>query len=528
MDLFALGLKIETVGFQDATARLREIDQIGRKIAGNATTNFGIVGGEASKAATMVNQTFSTASTAVHGHFERIAHKATAVGSGIAAAGQVGASGLERIAHAAGNVALMFGPEGAIVSAAAIAAIAIVGVFHRAQKEMEETDRKARELLRGLSVDSGVELQRMMLQGDEFARAGSPEAMGITKAKAKLATLPATKTIYGQSGLPVEVRNAERDEIEDWLKKVEPLYARVNKRTWDLAMSSGALQKIQFDLAQSEKAAEKAILDRSKAETEAARVLAARQADATFQLRGGPMRLLDEINARVNEKHVLLTPEEQMQASVQAELKARVKGATPLTIRGTFADDTNGITDGLKANLQKQADQMRQVIASTFGSAIVDGFRAAFSGKGIGGAFKALGKSILQGLGSIFIQMGEKMVAASALMQAFQKALASFIPGGGLVAGLALIALGAGMSAMGGSSVGGGGGAAGGGYGAYGASRTDDITKIRLMPGYGADQGGKVTAMSPTVNNFTVIGQNDPVAQRQIVEMVTRGQRRGI
>jgi hypothetical protein len=174
----------------------------------------------------------------------------------------------------------------------------------------------------------------------------------------------------------------------------------------------------------------------------------------------------------------------------------------------------------------RMAEEMRANLTSVFGDAIIEGFTAAFSGRGIGGIFKALGRSILSGLGSIFMQMGQKMVAASALMQAFQNAIMSFFPGAGLVAGLALMALGGAMMGAG-NAIGGGGGGAGAGAGGNGYySQREDITRVRLMPGFGSE-GSTVTRLNPVILQATIIGTNDPRAQRELQEMIDRGQRRG-
>lgn len=74
---------------------------------------------------------------------------------------------------------------------------------------------------------------------------------------------------------------------------------------------------------------------------------------------------------------------------------------------------------------------------------------------------------------------------------------------------------------------GGAAGSGGGGYGGTGYNNTsEEITRVRLMPGWA--QGASITERSSNQYSFTVIGANDPKAQRDIADLVRNAERRGL
>jgi hypothetical protein len=206
-------------------------------------------------------------------------------------------------------------------------------------------------------------------------------------------------------------------------------------------------------------------------------------------------------------------------------------------MRNVKAGATNLIDSAnemMKARAQEMVNAMSAVantiqygIAQTLGNAIYQGFAAAFSGKGISGLLKGFAKSILAGIGQTFTQLGQVYLQYGVLMQG----LASFLPNpftagwAGVAIGAALIAMGAALGAVGTHSATAG---SGGGYSAgLGYNNTQDqITRIRLMPGWA--QGSDISPRSGNNYQFTVIGANDPQAQRAISELVRNAERRGL
>lgn len=173
---------------------------------------------------------------------------------------------------------------------------------------------------------------------------------------------------------------------------------------------------------------------------------------------------------------------------------------------------------------QRRVAEKAQDLARTTASVIGDTMKGLFSG-GIGGGFKALGDGILKSLGDIFIQIGEKMLAASAIFGPLAEWLTKpFDPGAGLafaVGGAALIALGAGMGAM--AS---GGGRGGGGSGIGSAAYREQKANATYQPNYAPNTAG-VRALQPLTVNVTAFGKHDPTFQRELLEAIAVAQRRG-
>jgi hypothetical protein len=125
MDAYALSLKFQTEGFDDVFRKLDSVDAKGARVARTAESSGVSV--------------------------ERIGHKAANVAIALSGMGDIGISAMEKVAHGATNVAFMFGGAGPIVAAAAITGVAIFTIFTNARKQMEETDQKARTLLKALT-----------------------------------------------------------------------------------------------------------------------------------------------------------------------------------------------------------------------------------------------------------------------------------------------------------------------------------------------------------------------------------------
>jgi hypothetical protein len=171
---------------------------------------------------------------------------------------------------------------------------------------------------------------------------------------------------------------------------------------------------------------------------------------------------------------------------------------------------------------------IQQAIAQTLGDAVLSGFTAAFSGqvKGIGGALKAFGKTVLAGLGQLMIQEGQLLLEYGLILTGLLPALTNIFTAGpaAIAAGVLLIALGSAFSAV----------AARGGSGRGGSSHvprenqfgrgTETITRLRFVDSRTGNFLDNFEPKRPI--SFTVIGERDAKAQRQIVQMIERHDRR--
>lgn len=212
-------------------------------------------------------------------------------------------------------------------------------------------------------------------------------------------------------------------------------------------------------------------------------------------------------------------------------------------MKGAFDDALKAVSaevpklEGWPVFEQEIAAQM----ASSFGGALGDGIQRAVQSGSLVEGFKALTGSLLGGFGGAMRAFGEKALLASVLMEKIKASLASFLPGGAIVASIAMIGIGAALQGAAQASFGGrgggggsfGGALAGGSYGpGLGAGGIIDRGVIAgaLGPSIGAGAFGGVPTNAAAramgdVYNVTVIGEDDPRAQRAIVSLINKGVR---
>lgn len=176
---------------------------------------------------------------------------------------------------------------------------------------------------------------------------------------------------------------------------------------------------------------------------------------------------------------------------------------------------------------------IQDTLAEGVTQGIIDGFtlgieRAIASGN-IGEGFKAMTAQMLAGIGNAMIQFGSQSVIFGTLMERVKNALASLNGVAAIGAGVALIAGGAALKGVASRMFDGKGGAGGrGGFGSgsggIGGLGTENVTRIV----FGPTAAGVAAGMTPRAfNHFTIIGPNDPTAQRQLEEMITKATKRG-
>jgi len=173
-------------------------------------------------------------------------------------------------------------------------------------------------------------------------------------------------------------------------------------------------------------------------------------------------------------------------------------------------------------------------IATAFRDIMVDSFaagiEAAIATGSITQGFKEFTKTMLSGLGSMLITFGTALIPIGALMEKVRAALLSLSPQGLVAAGIGMIAIGAALRGAATAAFGGGAPAAGGGSAmmasALGASAAGAMTLPTQFYGpTAAGSSATIAAMAPM--NVTIVGPNDPAAQRQMQELMRNAQRRG-
>jgi hypothetical protein len=227
-------------------------------------------------------------------------------------------------------------------------------------------------------------------------------------------------------------------------------------------------------------------------------------------------------------------PAFNLSAAAASSVSGMAPGAVTAIAPSVLAQ-VQGQMDNMGAAIQSAAastlERIRQSLAAdimrTFADAIAAGMQAAVANRSIGAGFQAFGAVLLAGIGDMLVKFGTQALLMSKLMAAFYEALptnpvkaagvalAMIAVGGALKGAATLVAGGGGGGASNQMSVGAIGGGAGG---------TTRLPGLTFGPTASAT-AGQLRAMAPV--NVTIIGPNDPSAQRQMQELIANAQRRG-
>lgn len=186
------------------------------------------------------------------------------------------------------------------------------------------------------------------------------------------------------------------------------------------------------------------------------------------------------------------------------------------------------VNSELATQMQDVRDTFSRGFAEALGAGLANGFQVALSSKSISQGFKALTGTIFSSFGSLLVQFGTKALIANEAIQNMFKFL--FTPGPkSAIAAAAIIAIGAGLQAAGQgilSSAAKGGGSSPIGSFVTGAPAPSGMMGPQMVfGGTMAGQSGSIAAATPV--NVTIIGPNDPSAQRQMQELIEKANRRG-
>lgn len=220
------------------------------------------------------------------------------------------------------------------------------------------------------------------------------------------------------------------------------------------------------------------------------------------------------------------------QAITKLNREAEEKNFSKQQVADIMEEITKEFDQGVEKLGHELDESLRETLAMSLAGGIADAFTAAFSGGGIGKGFKAMTGAILSGLGAMAIQTGTVQLAFSIKQKLWKDSVSLFAPEAGIAMALGMIAFGAALSAAG-ASMGAGnrGGTGGGGYGGggYGSAYAPPPTSYFgvLNPVSAGPNTSGLTATQPITVNATFIGKNDPTAQRDLLEMIARAQRRG-
>lgn len=422
----------------------------------------------------------------------------------IAVAGDASGAVLRRVATDAANFALMFSTKGPILAAIGIAGLAVFNFFAKAREERQR-----------LEDESIAGLKRMQDAGD------------LTGMKQRLMDID-----RGTPGEGFKDSLAARQKaIDDLRNAPNPFLNPVKAAAFELARLNGIKE---------EEAAVRAL--KEEYDRLAAAIMNFQRPNAlptttpiVTRAKGG--RIFPEFRGAPH------TPRESVDMSaLEARVDERLAGTfRPLGDPKKFIQQLN--TDLAETFAQIKIPPMpamiqwQQDFADTVAGAMVAGFAGgieqAIASGSIGDGFKALGAILLAGLGSAMIDFGKAALVASTLMAKVKAALATLNPWMGAAAAVALIAAGSvlrGVATRAFGGMGGGGGGVGGvggmSFAGAAAGGTMDMS-TRLV--FGNNSVSTAAGMTPRqANNITIIGPDDPRAQRAITELLNNASGRGL
>jgi len=448
---------------------------------------------------TSTGRAMQTAATGAQVAGDRAAKAAigfAAVGQSMARTGTLTADAGTRIIEAGSQISMMFGPTGLAVAALLGFAAAAVTSFGRAKDEAkkmaDEATKALREMVLGGDIASINKQLRDVQQGILDLTSGEFIG-GLDDLRARYAALnkQLSEFVITERGTIGAGQNAtyvaSKQELE---------YSRLQQTVRSLANEIAALEARETSLLRARQLASRFTQASTPAVISAAR----------------PLRPLPGMGAGTT--GVGARPQDTME-----QIRQRIPQAIgPI------------LTDAERAAVE-MAKQIEATFAASISAAltggIIAGIENAIATGNIGEGFKALTTVMLSGLGDAMVQFGVASLAASELMTTIQNSLASFLPGGAIAASLAMIGLGAALkgtarSAFGGGSRGGGSAFSSMSFG--GGIGTGPTTQII----FGSTSATAAAGMTPRqAMNVTIIGPNDPSAQRAMQELMAKADSRG-
>lgn len=436
--------------------------------------------------------------------------------------GQVAGRELKQIAILGGEMAMTFGPAGPIASAVGLLTLGIVSMFVKARNEQKATQE---QFIRGLSeMGAAADYAGLQSQAGKLWRGTLNVKTG--KFEGGAGDLLARQNNLRQTsgfdlGGPGRMKGFLAEKVTSPLDgkeiTVEELLAQYASTVSVMQMPLQALPgprkaiTTTFSASAGSGAAKadyerRMLLNGYGISGKAGPRLLTGADKAMFA--GAEARGLGGMNTDVTSG--LLPSSEQL----AAELATTFEGIGP------------HITDVLEKT-KGAFTPIGATIAETIGSSLREGlqnaFTTLFSGGGITQSIRQLTQSILKGLGNLFAEIATKAIMMSSLMQGFLKSIASMNP---WAAGAIAVALLVASQALGGAAR----GAVANGGSAYSASAAassgsgDSLTRLL----WGQDSTTMAAGLTPrSATNVTVIGPNDPSAQRAIQELIKNANRRG-
>lgn len=559
---FRLTLRIDKIGDLEALNALNALDAKGRRIVEGVSGATGRAMGEVALAYERGTKSMRLSLESVAKEHEkniaamvREERAADALGrrQGLASlsatrgieqivrSGTLLSSSLDQTLSQVSQLAFGFGVTGPIVGAIGVATVAMVGFFRKAH---EETVKLAREMAEEINRISHQDLASQALtaqrlySGDESAT--DITRFGISQLRDQQAALRrritgGTSTFRdmtsGQQRTVLSEDAASAAEqlkvVEDRLNKIVPLYnsiVGVGGRGGTLEAASRRAAAMDLPGFITDEIHKDAKLDR--AGEKAAKKLAdayekSLAADMKSATKVAVQQMVADAETTFAAQHSIIAELVPDKKKLADSIKDVIDDALEMVKNDPLIAKNNAIDE--------LAERLSDQLKASLREGLAGAFEAAFSGGGIEGGIKALAASVLGSFGNFLEQLGESMLITGTIMTAFVHAMHSLNGPAMVAAGIGLIAAGAAMKALAGSFGGGsrGGDSYGGGY-SGGSGLASIVDRGVINPDtYSQRTGASITPRPAVTNNVTIIGPNDPSAQRAWDELQRKSQQRG-
>lgn len=458
----------------------------------------------------------------------------------VARTGNLTGRSLDAVLSNVSQLALGFGPTGLLVGAIGIATAAIVELFARTKREMEESRKKFEEEIgRMANASDGVPLMKKA-RDIWFGTPYSTDAKGNTTLnmrsagapgayKGSLADLESSQRFLDEQMREARLRSGgafdlkANKTIDDIQKAIDALKPKIEKARSEFRDAQTAIEYVAnarpdmgmlplISTAARDQTASQIEEERRRAEEFLAKANLAKQ-------------FADDDLRRLGVQSIGLTGGGNLGTPSLGQLMAgtHVKPKTPIPT------PTQEEADRVVKEWGKLGERIGAEVASTLAASLSRGFEALFAkGGNLKDGFKAMTGALLEGLGTMFEQVGEKALIGAQFMQTLIAAISGFNPAGTIAAALGLIALGAAMKGAG-SRLASGSSGGGGGYSTshYGSNYATGATFVNPSGASSTSSVAGMQAIQPIVNHNTFIGYDDPRVQRDFLILQARANRRG-
>jgi hypothetical protein len=483
-------------------------------VRGDVQVNFKATGVESVKSAT---DKASTNLRQVGGGLRQVAGGLEIVARNGALTGEA----LKQVVAQGAEIAFMFGAAGPIVGALGILGVAIFENITRKMKEAEEQTNKTRKELEAITdLPTAGKRQQSIFSGNpnairlegESTAAFVARQQGLGGVTARVRALQGNIPNVAIEAVARGMRSVgdiggskELGEFIEQMARLREEFAQITPITERLSDLEGKRARNQVTQADAE--AIKA-LPLSLAAINRDNAMTARLAGVA------DLRNLPGIQRSALGGTLTTTPIGGLEGHRAFGIKA-----PDVSLFASKA--TEDMLNGIKS----MAEQIQSALATGLGDAISAGFDAAFAkGGNIGKAGAALGAAALKTLGGVFKTIGQQSLIGLNFMESIKNAIIGFAPGLGIAAAVGLIAFGSLLQAAGGrmqdnASGGGSRSVSPSGY-SGGVNAPIVVQPVGRMASVGGLSGGM------TVINANIVGLNDPGAQRQVADLLSRGSRR--